>query len=243
MLTASDTISKCVWCITLVLLGTDWLNDWLIYIWVWDLMFPMHLGLNCWALCAPHQFMGRVGPCYFAKVPDGPPELHSWCPLAPRSNSPDTRVCLKLKIHTHIECGLRFHPLFRTSYTTDRLTPPLGEDVSWGYYVSLGKWSCCPQYTYRLSNPERSTKDGQISYLGDVPQEWTVSPCHVPLNGSRVRVRSFDKGKNLKTLRPGNWRHMLKLMKIFQTLILLTWRIWWDANNASRWDLTRRSEG
>jgi len=27
------------------------------------------------------------------------------------------------------------------------------------------------------------------------------------------------------------------------TLILLTWRIWWAPNNASRWDLTRRLKG
>jgi hypothetical protein len=44
-------------------------------------------------------------------------------------------VQVKSKHHTHKECGQRFHPLLRTSYTMDCLTAPLGEDVSSGYYV------------------------------------------------------------------------------------------------------------
>jgi len=42
---------------------------------------------------------------------------------------------VKIKLHTHKECGPRFHPLLHTSYTLDCLTAPLGEDVSPGYYV------------------------------------------------------------------------------------------------------------
>ena len=39
-------------------------------------------------------------------------------------------VRVKPKLHTHKECGWRFHPLLHTSYTVDCLTAPLGEDVS-----------------------------------------------------------------------------------------------------------------
>jgi hypothetical protein len=35
----------------------------MIYDWVWDLTFPMHLGLNSRALCAPYQFMGALLLC------------------------------------------------------------------------------------------------------------------------------------------------------------------------------------
>jgi len=116
------TVSKCVWCITLVLLGTDWLN----YIWIWDLTFPMQLGLNWQALCAPYQFMGALLLCCSSKWP---PEVYSWCPLAPRRRSPDTHLWVKPKLHTHKECGQRFLPLLHTSYIMDCLTALLGEGL------------------------------------------------------------------------------------------------------------------
>jgi len=78
---------------------------------------------------------------------------------------------VKPKLHIHKECGQRFLPLLHISYTMDCLTALLGEDVSSGYYVLLGKQSCCPEYTYKLANAEGSTKGEQMSYLGDVPQE------------------------------------------------------------------------
>ena len=61
------------------------------------------------------------------------PDLYSLCPLAPR-RSPNTHVCVKPKLHTHKECGQRFHPLLHTC-TVDCLTALLGEDVSSGYYL------------------------------------------------------------------------------------------------------------
>jgi hypothetical protein len=46
-------------------------------------------------------------------------------------------TCLsEAEVHTHKECGLRFHPLLHTSYTMDCLKAPLGEDVSSGYLPS-----------------------------------------------------------------------------------------------------------
>ena len=49
-------------------------------------------------------------------------KLNSWCPLAPRRRSPDARVGVKPKLHTHTECGPRFHPLLHTPYTVDSQT-------------------------------------------------------------------------------------------------------------------------
>ena len=52
----------------------DWLIDWLLYIWVRDLMVLMHLGLNWQALCAPYQFNGALVLCWSSR---SPPDLHS----------------------------------------------------------------------------------------------------------------------------------------------------------------------
>jgi len=57
--------------------------------WVQDLTVPIYRGLNKRALCAPHQFMGALLLCWSSRWP---PDLYSWCPLAPRSSSPDTRL-------------------------------------------------------------------------------------------------------------------------------------------------------
>jgi len=95
-------------------------------------MVPMHLGLNWRALCGPYQFMGALLLYWSSK---GPPDLYSWCPLAPRKRSPDEHIWLKTKPHTHRECGPRFLPLIHTSYTTDCLRAPSGDDVSSGCYV------------------------------------------------------------------------------------------------------------
>ena len=111
---------------------TDRLIDWLIGDCVRDLTVPMHLGLSWWALCAPYQFMEAPLLCWSSRWP---PYLYSWCPLAPRRRIPDTHVCVKPKLHIHKECGLRFLPLFHTSYTVDCLTALLGQDFSSGYYV------------------------------------------------------------------------------------------------------------
>jgi len=69
-------------------------------------------------------------PCCFTKVPDGPPDSYSWCPLPPRKRSPNTRVWVKPKLHMHKECGPSFQPLLHTSHTVGCLTTLLGEEVS-----------------------------------------------------------------------------------------------------------------
>jgi len=47
-------------------------------------------------------------------------------------------VSVKRKLHIHTECGLRFHPLLRTSYMRDYWSAPLSEDVFSGCYVQWG---------------------------------------------------------------------------------------------------------
>jgi len=92
----------------------------------------MHLCLNWQALCAPYQFMAAHLLNWSSRWPL---HLHCWCPEAPkRRRSPDAHVWVKPRLHTHKECGSRFHPLLHT-YTVDCPTAPLGEDVSSGYYV------------------------------------------------------------------------------------------------------------
>ena len=121
-----------VWCF-LFLPKQSWMTDWSIDCdWVRDLTVPMHLGFNWRALCAPYQFVWALLLCWSSRWP---PDLYSWCPLAPRRRSPDTRVWVKPKFHIHKECGQRFHPLLHTSYTMDCLTALLDDDVSSGYYA------------------------------------------------------------------------------------------------------------
>jgi len=107
----------------------DSLIEWWICIWVGDLTFPLHLGLNWQAHCAQHQFKGALLLSWSSRWPT---DLHCWCPLASRRMSPDMQVCVKPKLHTHKECGPRFHPLLHTSYTMVSLTALLGEHVSSG---------------------------------------------------------------------------------------------------------------
>ena len=45
------------------------------------------------------------------------------------------QVSVKPRPHIHKECGPRFLPLLRTSYTMYCLTTLLREDVSSGHYV------------------------------------------------------------------------------------------------------------
>ena len=45
------------------------MTDWLIYIWVQDLMVPIYLGLNWQALCAPYQFKGALLLCWSSRWP------------------------------------------------------------------------------------------------------------------------------------------------------------------------------
>jgi len=100
--------------------------------WVRVLTVAMHLGVNWRAFCAPYQFMGSLLLCQSSRWPPG---FHSWCPLAPRRRSLDTRVCVKPKLHIHKEHGPRFLPLLHISDTVECLTALLGEDISSGYYV------------------------------------------------------------------------------------------------------------
>ena len=143
---------NCSWASTLnemlcsSVLGTEagtggfWLIDWLIH---------LQLGLRHYGPDATRPWL--TGPLWpiliygspvallkFQMAPRltiGPPDLQSECPLTPRRRRPDKHVWEKPKLHTHRECGLRFHPLLHTSYTLDCLTAPLGEDVSSGCYV------------------------------------------------------------------------------------------------------------
>jgi len=73
-------------------------------------------------------------PCYFAKVPDGP-QIYTLDVLWLQGGGAQIHVWVKPQLHTHKECGPRFHPLLHISYTMDHLTAPLGEDVSSGCYV------------------------------------------------------------------------------------------------------------
>jgi len=127
-----DTVEGEIEMVFEALVELNWIHSQgLICDWVQDLMVPMHLGLNWWALCAPYRFMGALLLYWSSRWP---PDLYSWCPLAPRRRSPDTHVWVKPKFHIHKKCGPRIHPLLHT-YTMDCVTAPLGEDVSSGYYV------------------------------------------------------------------------------------------------------------
>jgi len=74
-------------------------------------------------------------PCYFAEVTVGL-QTYTVNILWLQEEGAQIRiVSVKPKLHTHKECGQRFHPLLHTFYTVDCLTALLGEDVSSGYYV------------------------------------------------------------------------------------------------------------
>jgi hypothetical protein len=49
-----------------------------------------------------------------------------------------------------------------------------------------------------------------------------------------IPLASFGKDENLQKF---DGRPPLKLREIILTLILLTWKIWWAPNNASRWQM------
>jgi len=44
-------------------------------------------------------------------------------------------VGVKLRLHTHRECGLRILSLYHTSYVRGYWSAPFSEDVFTGYYV------------------------------------------------------------------------------------------------------------
>jgi len=46
-----------------------------------------------------------------------------------QKKSPDMYVWVKPRLHTHTECGLRFHPLLHISYIRDYWSLSLSEDV------------------------------------------------------------------------------------------------------------------
>ena len=64
----------------------------------------------------PHIILWE--PCSFAGIPDSPQTYTLDVPWLLEGGRPDTHVWGKSKLHTHKECGLRFHPLLHTSYTT-----------------------------------------------------------------------------------------------------------------------------
>jgi len=89
---------------------------------------PMHLGLKNRSF-VPHNLIAVQG----SPVPSlnlrTTPRLILLMSPGSTKKKPKHQVWLKPKLHTHRECGQRFHPLHHSSYTVDSWLAPLCEDV------------------------------------------------------------------------------------------------------------------
>jgi hypothetical protein len=75
---------------------------------------------------------------------------------------------------------------------------------------------------------------------GQAMQCWQGPPCHgseraVPPSATRAQAMLWWQGPPCH--RSETFLRGLILVRLLLTVILLTWRIWWAPNNASRWHM------
>jgi hypothetical protein len=156
-------------------------------------------------------------PCYFTKVPDGP-QSYTLNVLWFQEEGAQIHMSEWSQSFTLTKNVGRGFILCSTPTQWTVLTAPLGEDVCSGYYVLLGKWGCCPEYTYKINESRRKHQRCTNVMSGRCATRMNSFTLPYAFKWIRSENRIILKTKTenfFKALRPGNGWHMLTVMKIF----------------------------